>query len=64
MNQELQQLLQKQGNVYYAIIASGTLPDQRKDPNSTNKGQAHVGTWKVAYDIDAAKEWLFKQQKH
>ncbi len=63
MSQELEQLLQKQGNVYYAIIASGTLPDQRKDPNSTNKGQAHVGTWKVAYDIDSAKEWLFKQQK-
>ncbi|MDO4641198.1 MAG: PHB depolymerase family esterase [Neisseria sp.] len=63
MNEETRRLLAKGGNVHYAAIRSGTLPDQVKDPNSTNKGQAHVGTWKVAYDIAAIRDWLFSQRK-
>lgn len=63
INREVRELLGKPGNVYYMAVRSKTLPDQVKEPNSTNKGQAHNGTWKIAYDIDAIREWLFAQRK-
>lgn len=61
--QEVSQLLERNGNIYYMPIKSGTLPDQVREPNSKNPGQAHIGTWKIAYDIDAIKEWLMNQTK-
>lgn len=63
INQEVSQLLERNGNIYYMAIKSGTLPDQIREPNSKNLGQAHIGTWKIAYDIDAIKEWLVNQTK-
>lgn len=63
INQEVSQLLERNGNIYYMTIKSGTLPDQIREPNSKNLGQAHIGTWKIAYDIDAIKEWLVNQTK-
>lgn len=61
INQEVSQLLERSGNIYYMTVKSQTLPDQVREPNAKNPGQAHIGTWKIAYDIDAIKAWLFSQ---
>lgn len=62
-NAEVNALLAKEGNVHYMAVRSKTLPDQVREPNSTHKGQAHVGTWKISYNIEAIREWLFAQSK-
>ncbi|MCD8213794.1 MAG: pyrroline-5-carboxylate reductase [Campylobacter sp.] len=61
MNAEIATLLSNNANIYYAVIKSGTLPDQKSDPSS--RGAAHMGTWKVAYELSGVKEWLFSQVK-
>lgn len=63
INEEVSQLLEREGNIYYMTIKSKTLPDQVREPNSKIAGQAHSGTWKIAYDISPIKEWLMSQQK-
>lgn len=63
IEQETQTLLDRIGNVYYLTVKSQTLPAQVREPNSSNKGLAHSGTWKIAYDIEAIKQWLFAQRK-
>lgn len=63
LEQHAQSLLDKTGNAYYLIVKSQTLPAQRREPNSTNKGLGHIGTWKIAYDIEMVKTWLFNQRK-
>lgn len=63
INQEVNQLLERNGNIYYMTIKSNTLPDQVREPNSKNPEQAHIGTWKISYDIDVIKEWLLTAQE-
>lgn len=63
LNSEVNRLLERYGNIYYMTVKSKTLPDQVRDPQSTHKGLAHIGTWKIAYNIEAIKEWLFEQSK-
>ncbi|MDO5638947.1 MAG: PHB depolymerase family esterase [Neisseria sp.] len=60
---DVQSLLAQGGNIHYAAIKSGTLPAQLKDPNSTNRGQAHRGTWEIAYNIEGIRDWLYRQHK-
>ncbi|RIY31828.1 hypothetical protein CJP74_06205 [Psittacicella melopsittaci] len=63
LNQATQELLAQGGNIHYAVIASGTLPVQIADPNSTHPAQAHLGTWEISYNIPAIQDWLFAQKK-
>lgn len=63
LNQAVNQLLERQGNIYYMTVKSQTLPDQIKNPDSKHPAQAHLGTWKIAYNIEAIREWLFAQAK-
>ncbi len=60
LNEKVNALLAQGGNIHYASFTGGTLPLEQ---NSQNKGAAHMGTWGVAYNIDAIKEWLFSQRK-
>lgn len=63
VNQAVEQLLEREGNIYYMTIKSQTLPDQVRELNTKSPAQAHIGTWKIAYDIEAIKEWLVSQKK-
>lgn len=63
IEQAVQTLLARTGNVYYMAVKSQTLPVQVKEPQSTDKGIAHRGTWQIAYDINAIKTWLFEQKR-
>ncbi|WP_439328108.1 prolyl oligopeptidase family serine peptidase [Lonepinella sp. BR2357] len=60
LNEKVNALLAQGGNIHYASFTGGTLPMEQ---NSQSKGAAHMGTWQVAYNIDAIKEWLFSQRK-
>ncbi len=62
-NAEVKALLAKEGNVHYMAVRSKTLPDQVNGINATSPGQAHIGTWKISYNINAICEWLFAQSK-
>ena len=62
-NAEVKALLAKEGNVHYMAVRSKTLPDQVNGINATSPGQAHIGTWKISYNINAIREWLFAQSK-
>ncbi|WP_439242792.1 prolyl oligopeptidase family serine peptidase [Lonepinella sp. BR2474] len=60
LNEKVNALLAQGGNIHYASFTGGTLPMEQ---NSQSKGAAHMGTWQVAYNLDAIKEWLFSQRK-
>lgn len=62
LNQQVNDLLAKGGNIHFAAFKGGSLPLE-KTAGSGNKGAAHIGTWKVAYDIDAVRDWLYRQKK-
>lgn len=62
INQEVEQLLAREGNIYYMTVKSQTLPDQVQ-ANAKSLTGAHIATWKIAYDIKTIKEWLFQQNK-
>ncbi|MDO4643174.1 MAG: hypothetical protein Q4A74_04975 [Cardiobacteriaceae bacterium] len=61
LNRQAKTLLKQGGNIHFAAFKGGTLPLEKV--KSENKGAAHVGTWAVAYDIDAIRNWLLKQHK-
>ncbi|WP_386694968.1 prolyl oligopeptidase family serine peptidase [Lonepinella sp. MS14435] len=61
LNKKVNALLAQGGNIHYASFTGGTLPMEQ---TSQSKGAAHMGTWGVAYNIDAIKEWLFSQRKN
>lgn len=63
IEQEVQTLLDRAGNVYYMTIKSNTLPDQARAPEGEQQKAAHAGTWKIAYNIAAIRDWLFAQTK-
>jgi predicted peptidase len=46
-NQSVNSMIEAGGNIHYTHFAGGS----------------HMNTWRVAYDIDGVKEWLFKQHK-
>jgi predicted peptidase len=54
--------LEKTGGtpILYAHFATGTvsLPGQIDDPGSN-----HVNTWRIAYQIEPIRDWLFRQSK-
>lgn len=60
LNANAKALVSKPANVYYATFKGGTLPAEKL---ASNAGAAHTSTWKVAYDIDVIKEWVFSQSK-
>lgn len=61
LDARVRELLAQGGNVHYATFKGGTLPLEKAAPDSP--GSAHIGTWGVAYDIGAIREWLFEQKK-
>lgn len=63
LNQNVDSLLERYGNIYYMIIKSKTLPAHKRESDSKNLEQAHNATWKIAYDIPAIKEWLLAQSR-
>lgn len=63
IEQEVKNLLERTGNIYYMTVKSKTLPDQVREPNTPTPAQAHTGTWKIAYNIEAVRQWLFAQRR-
>lgn len=59
IEQETASLLARRGNIYSLIAQVQT--SSNGEPHSGSKPSAHNGVWKVAYDIDSIKEWLFAQ---
>ena len=50
--EDMEELLSKPGNIHYGVL------------RTEERGfQCHMGTWEVAYEIKAAKEWRFSQSK-
>lgn len=60
LNNNVDHLLAEGGNVNYATFKGGSLALEQK---SSNLGGAHMGTWKVAYNIDHIRDWLLNQRK-
>lgn len=54
-------LLAQGGNIHYATFKGGTLPLEKENPD--HPASPHIGTWGVAYDIAAIREWLFAQRR-
>ncbi len=62
LNQKVRELLTQGGNIHFAAFQGGTLPMEKAQPE--RNGTAHMGTWQVAYDIDAIRDWLLEQRKN
>ncbi|MDU8924942.1 prolyl oligopeptidase family serine peptidase [Pasteurellaceae bacterium LIM206] len=60
LDKNTEALLAKGGNVHFAAFKGDSLPLEQQ---TGNKGAAHMGTWKVAYHIDAIRDWLYSQKK-
>lgn len=63
IEQEVQHLLARTGNVYSITVKSKTLPEQVRDPNGDLQNSGHSGVWKIAYNINAVRDWLLAQTK-
>lgn len=48
-------------NIKYTTLEKGTIPGVKTQQNSG--GAEHVYTWRVAYNIEGIREWLFTQKK-
>lgn len=46
-NEEVHQMLERKGNIYYSRISGGS----------------HNNTWRVAYSIEGIRDWLFEQKR-
>ncbi len=47
-------------NINYVVLQKGTVvPEGQTD----NAGANHVNTWKIAYNIEGIRDWLFRQKK-
>lgn len=46
--------------INYVALRKGTVvPDGQEDSPGAN----HVNTWRIAYDIEGVRDWLFRQSK-
>ncbi|WP_373819597.1 prolyl oligopeptidase family serine peptidase [Glaesserella sp.] len=61
LDQKTKELVSQGGNVHFATFAGGTLQMEKEYPELN--GTSHLGTWWVAYNIDAVRDWLFAQKK-
>ena len=51
---------QQKANVYYVALKKGTVvPAGQTDDGGGN----HVNTWRIAYNIEGIRDWLFAQRK-
>ena len=53
-------VISQKSNIKYTTFEKGTNPYLAKN---ANPGSEHAGTWKVAYNIPAVKDWMFSQSK-
>ena len=53
-------VISQKSNIKYTTFEKGTNPYLAKN---SNPGSEHAGTWKVAYNIPAVKDWMFSQSK-
>ncbi|MBQ9612025.1 MAG: hypothetical protein IJV14_05480 [Lachnospiraceae bacterium] len=51
-NSQMEELLARPANIHYAVLKT-----------RVRGFECHMGTWKVAYGIKAARDWLFVQSK-
>ena len=49
---QVEELLGREGNIHYAVLKT-----EKRDVS------CHMDTWKVAYGVEGAREWLFAQSK-
>ena len=47
-------------NINYTVLKKGTVVSEGQEENSINN---HMSTWKVAYNIEGVRDWLFAQSK-
>lgn len=50
--EQVEDLLQRDGNIHYAVLKT-----------EKRHISCHMDTWKVAYGIEGAQDWLFRQSK-
>ena len=55
------QKMEAEGNsIKYAVLRKGTVvPPGQEDSGGSN----HINTWRIAYQIEGIRDWLFKQHK-
>lgn len=47
-------------NINYTVLKKGTVVSEGQEDNAINN---HMSTWKVAYNIEGVRDWLFAQSK-
>lgn len=47
-------------NINYTVLKKGTVVPEGESDTPINN---HISTWKIAYNIEGVRDWLFKQVK-
>lgn len=57
---EVSKMMAENTNINYTVLQKGTVvPAGQTDDGGSN----HINTWRIAYTIEGARDWLFKQVK-
>ena len=60
MNRIVKELSQDGYHIHYTCFEGNTVIPEGVEPNG---GTHHVNSWRVTYDIEALRDWLFAQHK-
>lgn len=60
MNRIVRELSQDGYHIHYTCFEGNTVIPEGVEPNG---GNHHVNSWRVTYDIEAIRDWLFEQHK-
>jgi predicted peptidase len=57
---EVDRMLAEGNHIMYSVLRKGTVvPAGMEDHGGSN----HVCTWRIAYQIEGIREWLFRQTR-
>ena len=54
----VKKVIEERNNIKYVVLDKGTVW-----PEGLTGGMEHMQTWKVAYNIEGVRDWLFAQKK-
>ncbi len=57
---DVNNMLAEDSNVNYTVLRKGTVVPEGMQDNSINN---HLCTWRIAYNIEGIRDWLFQQRK-
>lgn len=60
MNRKVRELSQDGHHIHYTCFTGNSVIPEGVEPNG---GMHHINSWRVTYDIEAIRDWLFQQHK-